>query len=270
VWLSVLLAPGLPQLGSVLRRVLRFRQRPCRLLPVTTVRARAARVWALRRNVELEAASRFRTLSVELSTHGASEVVTRMAREAASDELRHATLCATLAEHFGGSPLAEPALDVLVRCVAPRGLEGRDALLYELVALSCVTETLSTALLGALVEAARDTVAKETMHTILRDEVRHSRLGWAFLAEAHAAGARDVVAPHLPGMLAATLGSAPFTSVPAEQGDAELAGYGELERSRSLGIVRECFAEVIFPGLARFGIDTSLGERWLAEHARLT
>ena len=29
--------------------------------------------------------------------------------------------------------------------------------------------------------------------------------------------------------------------------------------------VQECFGDVIFPGLERFGIDTSLGKRWLAE-----
>lgn len=268
--MPLLLGDGLPQYGRVLLGVLLRRGRRRRLLHVTSAKARAARVWSLRRRAELEAAARFRTLSAELSAHAASDVVIAMAAEAAADELRHATLCRQLAEHFGGSRLSEPPLDVSTRRVAPRGLEGREALLYELVALSCVTETLSTALLGALVEAARDTIAKETMHSILRDEVRHSRLGWAFLAESHAAGARDVVAPHLPALLSATLGAAPFAAVPSDPGDAELAGYGELERSVSLRVVRECFAEVIFPGLARFGIDTSLGERWLAERGRFT
>jgi hypothetical protein len=190
-----------------------------------------------------------------------------MAREAASDELRHATLCVGLVTHFGGAPLPDEPVEAHVRRVVPAGLEGREALLYELIALSCVTETLSTALLGALVEAARDTIAKETMHSILRDEVRHSRLGWAYLAEAHAAGARDVVGPHLPRMLAGTLGPDSFAPTRSDPEEAELAGYGELEPSASLRVVRECFAEVIFPGLARFGIDTSLGERWLAERS---
>jgi hypothetical protein len=254
----------------VLQRVLLRWQQPRRLLFVTSARARAARLWTLRGRVELESAARFRTLAAELSAHAASDAVIGMAKQAAQDELRHAHLCGKLAEHFGGRPPPDPLPEAGARRVAPGGLEGRDALLYELVALSCVTETLSTALLGALVEAARDTTAKEAMHSILRDEVRHSRLGWAFLAECHAAGARDVVAPHLPALLAATLGSGAFVSPPSDPGDAELAGYGELEHSASLRIVRECFAEVIFPGLARFGIDTSRGERWLAERVRLT
>jgi hypothetical protein len=266
VRLSLLLGDGLPELGGVLRRILRRRERRRRLLPVTDARARAAQVWALRGRTELEAAARFRRLAAELSVHAASDVVRGLSEEAARDELRHASLCDALVTHFGGTPLPEGPREPRLRRVAPPGLDGRDALLYELVALSCVTETLSTALLGALVRAARDSVAKETMHAILRDEVRHSRLGWAFLAEAHAAGARDVVAPHLPRLLAATFGTALLAPAASTPEAAELAGYGELEHSASLRIARECFGEVIFPGLSRFGIDTALGERWLAQH----
>ncbi len=224
----------------------------------------AAVVWASRRRAELSAAARFRDLTTRLSEHGASAPLVELSREAAADELRHADLCARLVEHFGATRAGAVAEPQVAR-VAPRGLEGRDALLYELVALSCVTETLSTALLGALVSAARDSFAKETMHSILRDEVRHSRLGWAYLAEAHAEGARDVVGVHLGRMLAATLGDELFqTSAPGPI-DATLSGYGALERAERVRVTRECFFDVIFPGLERFGIDASYGKRWLTE-----
>jgi hypothetical protein len=111
-----------------------------------------------------------------------------------------------------------------------------------------------------LVASARDSVAKETMHSILRDEVRHGRL-----AHSHALGARDVVAPHLPAMMAATLGTDLFQSGPQDPEGAVLTGYGALSRAESVRVTRECFEEVIFPGLRRFGIDPALGERWLAE-----
>jgi hypothetical protein len=38
-----------------------------------------------------------------------------------------------------------------------------------------------------------------------------------------------------------------------------------VQRTTLRALVQECFGDVIFPGLARFGIDTSLGERWLTE-----
>ena len=98
-----------------------------------------------------------------------------MAKRASSDELRHAEKCLDLVRHFGGAVEAPKAPEA--RPVAPSSLETRERLLYEVVALSCVTETLSAALLGALVERARDSLAKSVLHSILRDEVGHVAIG---------------------------------------------------------------------------------------------
>ena len=135
--------------------------------------------------------------------------------------------------------------------------------------MACVTETLSTALLGTLVERARDTLAKQTMQSILRDEVSHSRLGWAFLAERHAAGARDCVSPHLGAMLEATLGDEFFTSNASLEPEEEaLTGVGVLDRRERRRIARDTLELVIFPGLERFGIETALGRGWFRERTK--
>lgn len=227
-----------------------------------TARELAARVWSFRLGSELEAAQRFSALAPRLRASGASEVIVGMAEEAAADELRHVELCRQLVRHFGGAP--PPAPEIALRWTAPAVVEGRDRLLYEVVALSCVTETLSTALLGELVERATDTVCRQAMHSILCDEVRHSRLGWAFLAEEHARVVRDCVGPHLPAMLEATLGDELF-SVPGAPDPrlAQLAGLGSLERPDRSRVVREALESVIFPGLELFGIETASGRRWL-------
>jgi hypothetical protein len=228
----------------------------------------ASRVWRFRYRMELEAAERFRGLAERLSTAGASRAVVEMARRASSDELRHAERCLALVSHFGGTPGSRPVVET--RPVAPRALDGRARLLYEVVALSCVTETLSTALLGALVERARDSVAKVTLHSILRDEVEHSRLGWAYLAEEHARGAPDCVSESLGAMLSSTLSDELFgASSNANELDRALAGLGSLERAERLRIVRETLNAVVFPGLERFGIDTTRGKAWFAEKAAL-
>jgi hypothetical protein len=216
---------------------------------------------------ELEAAERFRTLVSQLSTLGASEAVVSLAREAATDELRHAELCEELAAHFGEAPPPRPA--IAVRRVAPSQLAPGDSVLYEVVAMACVTETLSTALLGSLVERARDSLAKQTMQSILRDEVSHSRLGWAYLAEQHAHGAPDCVSPRLASMLDATLGDEFFENpAPSNPTEEMLTGLGVLDRAERRRIVRETLELVIFPGLERFGIDTALGRNWFREHTK--
>jgi hypothetical protein len=231
-----------------------------------TVRAAAARVWRYRHRMELEAAERFRGLAERLSTAGASQAIVEMARRASSDELRHAERCLALISHFGETAEARPLVEA--RPVAPRELGERERLLYEVVALSCVTETLSTALLGTLVARARDSVAKDTLHSILRDEVDHSRLGWAFLAEEHARGARDCVSERLGAMLNATLSDELFDATRESSAmERALAGLGALERAEREHVVRETLNAVVFPGLERFGIDTSRGKRWLAKKA---
>ncbi|HEX2876077.1 MAG TPA: ferritin-like domain-containing protein [Polyangiaceae bacterium] len=222
----------------------------------------AARVWSFRLGSELEAAQRFRALAPRLRAAGASEAIVGMAEQAAVDELRHAELCRQLVKHFGGAPPPEP--QIALRWTAPGAAEGRERLLYEIVALSCVTETLSTALLGELVARATDPVCRQAMHSILCDEVKHSRLGWAFLAEEHARAVGDCVGPHLPAMLEATLGDELFREPGAPDPRlAQLAGLGSLERSDRLRVVHEALQSVIFPGLELFGIETAFGRRWL-------
>lgn len=224
-----------------------------------SIRELAAGVWSYRLGSELESAARFRALAPRLRACGASSVVADMAEEAASDELRHAGLCRELIRHFGGELPHER--EVSLAALAPRGVEHGERVLYEIVALSCVTETLSTAVLGELVARAQDPVCRQAMHSILRDEVSHSRLGWAFLAEARARGLRDCVGPHLPAMLHDTLGHGFFEATEAQP--PELSGLGALSLSERQRVAWETLEHVVFPGLERFGIDTALGRRWL-------
>jgi len=227
------------------------------------VNARAARVWQHRYRSELEAAQRFQWLSAELALRGCSEPIVALASRAARDELTHAKLCRELVEHFGGTIGGHAPSTTSP--VAPEHWPRDERLLYELVAMSCVTETLSTALLGALVERASDELTRRTMHAILRDEVGHSQLGWAYLAEQRRKGVRDCIGQHLPAMLAATVGPDLFRpTLLADPLAEELSGLGSMDRESSRRVVCETLESVIFPGLERFGIDVAPGRRWLA------
>lgn len=233
-------------------------------------RALAAQVWRRRARAELEAASRFSRLADELAAVGAVSPVVTMARDAASDERRHAEQCAALVRELGGEPLAlGPAPPA--REVGPRTLGARERVLYEVVAMSCITETLSAALLGELVSQAVDPVVRENMHRILRDEVDHARLGWAHLAAERERGVGDVIGAHLPAMLAGTVAAEVLFSAEAEDPAQDaLSGLGALARGESRRIFSETMRLVVFPGLRRFGVETARAEAWLGEHeARL-
>jgi hypothetical protein len=228
--------------------------------------SRAAQVWRTRQRFELLAAARFASLAERLARAGASTMVVDLARRAVDDERRHAARCAELAAHFGGSrPAALPTP------VAPRlgpKATPKVTLLYELVAMSCVTETLSTTLLGALVEHADETPARSVMREILRDEVRHARIGWAYLAEIERDGAQGLVGAYLPAILAGTARDELFDEREEPAEVRALIGVGQLPRALRRELFAETLREVVFPGLARFGIDPAAGEHWLTARTR--
>jgi hypothetical protein len=205
-------------------------------------------------------------MAVELAEVGANPVVVQGARDAASDEARHRDLCAVIAARFGETDAKNH--------VPPRGRIGRsdmaqrDRLLWEVVAVCCVSETMNTSLLTRCQEVAKDSEIHTTLHELLQDEVRHAQLGWAHLASERAAGRGEFLRDVLPLIVEASVEPgflegeihAPWTEA--------LYDYGELPMSELLQIYRETMDEVVFKGLDAMGIATDRGRAWLTEHMR--
>jgi hypothetical protein len=229
------------------------------------IRARVAATWAFRTRAEIAAAARFARMASELAEVGATEVVARGAADASADELRHRDLCARLAARWG-APDAIHHVPPRER-VGRSDMEPRDRLLWELVAVCCVSETMNTSLLTRCLEVAKDAEIRSTLHELLKDEVRHARLGWAHLAAERAAGRGEFLRDVLPLMLEASVepgfleGStnAPWTDA--------LYDYGELPSAELVQIYRDTLNLVVFPGLDALGVDTSKGRAWLEAHA---
>src|SRR5207237_1269423 len=84
---------------------------------------------------------------------------------------------------------------------------ARDAVLYEIVAACCITETESVATLATLLTGTAEPRVRTVVHEIARDEVVHGRMGWAHLARE--AAVRDVsfLSSWVPSMLEGGLGN---------------------------------------------------------------
>lgn len=221
--------------------------------PERRARDAAARVWRYRERIELEAADQFARLAAELSATGASPAVIELARAAAADERHHATLCRRLVDRF--APALAPLPPVLGQRLGPAHLSRRGAALYGTVAMSCITETLSAALLLHMREVASHGPVAATVQRILKDEIGHSRLGWAHLAHEAERGDVSWLSPHIPAMLREAL-AADLEPMTTEGRD--LSAYGILPAARVHAIVRQAVAEVIAPGLARHGVAAQL------------
>jgi hypothetical protein len=142
--------------------------------------------------------------------------------------------------------------------------------LYEVVAACCITETESMATLTTLLAGEPDPAVREVLHSISRDEVVHSRMGWAHLSRESSSGDVAFLAPLVPGMLAGTIDEGLFGATPADEDPEALLRLGVLPLAKKREVFLGTLEQVVFPGLERFGVDPEPGRRWLAHAAGLS
>jgi len=226
------------------------------------VRQVLASAWGARYRIETEASLRFGYLAGQLTRVGAPAKLVELASNASRDETRHAAHCERLFHFHGGTDL-----DPVTRVVeyAPRAFSPEDRLTYEVVAQCAVAETQSMATLVTLLGAADSLELKAVLHELARDEVNHSRLGWAYLAWARPNLDLAFLSPLLPGMIDGSAGPEIFTTGPAEADDPRLLSKGVIPRSMRRRLYVEALETVVFPGFDTVGVDTGPARAWLRE-----
>ncbi|HEX4803794.1 MAG TPA: ferritin-like domain-containing protein [Myxococcaceae bacterium] len=223
----------------------------------------AAEAWTFRWRVELEAEKRFARMARRLAATGALPVVVDLAARASKDERRHAAHCADLARAFGADV---PAEEIEAPEISPPGLDERKSVLYEVVAACCITETESTSVLTTLLHSVRAGRMRRILRELLRDEVNHSRLGWAHLAHERERSEGDVLFLDrmIPGMLEGSVPPGLFEAAPPDLESPELLACGVLPHSTKRSVFTLTLLEVVFPGLERLGVHTGPAREWLS------
>ena len=226
------------------------------------LRRSVGEAWAFRARVEHDAALRFTRLAGAISDFDPDSPAIALMRRAADDERRHAVLCEELSAAYGARSDAAPAI---AADIAPSQLQPREAVLYEVVAACCITETESVATLTTLLAEDADPRVRATLHEIARDEVVHGRMGWAHLARE--AARRDVsfLAAWVPVMLSGTVDDGLFNSPAPEVDASDLLRHGVLPHARKREVFVRTLLDVVFPGLESFGIDAGPARAWLEQ-----
>ena len=221
------------------------------------VRQIAGEARAFRARVEREAANRFRRLSAAIPAFDPDSPVCGLLWRAASDEDRHAELCAGLSASYGCPALGDAA----DASIAPPTFGSRDAVLYEMVAACCITETESVATLATLLGERAVPRVRAVLREIARDEVVHGRMGWAHFSRE--AAARDVsfLSACIPTMLSGTVDEGFFSAT--ESGPEELLRHGVLPPARKREIFLRTLDEVVLPGLERLSVSAEPARAWL-------
>jgi hypothetical protein len=142
-------------------------------------------------------------------------------------------------------------------------MHARDRLLWEMVSVCCVAETMNAALLTRCLEIAKDEEIRVTLRELLKDEVRHARVGWAHIAAERAAGRGEFLRDVLPLILEASVEPGFLAGSHAPPWDDSLYDYGELPHSELVSLYCETLEQVVFRGLDAMGVDTSQGRAWV-------
>jgi hypothetical protein len=231
-------------------------------LVTSTLQQLVGEAWAFRARVEVDAALRFARLAAAISDFDPESPAIALMRRAAQDEERHAALCAELSATYGVPVITTSAGS---NDIAPQGLSPRQAVLYEVVAACCITETESVATLATLLEEQAEPRVRTVLHEIARDEVIHGKMGWAHLAREAALLDVTFLAAWIPVMLAGTIDDRLF-STSASHGEPEgLLRHGVLPHARKREVFVQTLLNVVFPGLDKFGVDSGPARSWLAE-----
>ncbi|MCA9669022.1 MAG: hypothetical protein KC503_25680 [Myxococcales bacterium] len=219
------------------------------------LRAELARVWAYRQYNEAGAAKAFERLHGEWRAAGASAELVDAAAAAADEEAQHAAICGRFVELYSGGAAPEPKPFADMPRYADATVEERA--LFGAVLMCAISESVACVYLQTMLERAADAPIRAVHELFLAHDIRHSRLGWAYLAfDAHRSPDRvRALAERLPGMLAlyrSGLGVRRPTAL--EHADELLAGHGALRPGESRELFDQALDNVLLPGFAEFGI----------------
>ena len=223
---------------------------------------RAAEVWAARAHAEAQSAARFNQLARDQKATGAPQVQEELAEKAEVEETEHVDLCLRLVNHFGHKT-HRPEIPTIPSGVG--GLEPKDALLLQMVGMCCINETVSAAIRGEMLRQAEPGRVHNTIQTILKDEVGHSRLGWAYLSYVKDEANLKLLSKELPTLLQNAVTDELFEQPDLDDPDHLSAPLGTVPRIVRFELFEASLLDLVFVGLDRFGVDTAAGQAWLAQ-----
>jgi hypothetical protein len=212
--------------------------------------------WLERTKQEHLAVGAFALLVRELAAEGCEPVVLSLVTRASCDEVRHAEICRRFAVELLGPDAVPAAFRGLPKVPMHPGAAPAARVLFHVVEMCCLSETLTGVYFAEMLARTTDPVAREAIESLLEDEIDHGRVGWAYLAARARDGTTGGLAEALPAMLTRTFAGvlgAPQTA--SAKDDAKLEACGYLGPRAGAQVYRRGLRDVILPGFESLGID---------------
>jgi hypothetical protein len=219
-------------------------------------RATVGGAWRRRREQEHLAVGAFALLAQELAEDGCDAIVLSLVTRASSDEVRHAEICRRFAAALLGSDDVPPRVRGLPKVPMHDRATSAERVLFHMVEMCCLSETLTGVYLTEMVARTIDPVARQALESLLEDEIDHGRVGWAYLTARARERRLGGLAGALPAMLDRTFRpvlNAAASATSAEEAKLETCGY--LSARTAEDLYKRALRDVIVPGFERLGID---------------
>ena len=238
-----------------------------------------AQMWAQRAQAELGASRRFNELASKMESLGTHPRILDYVHKAEEDEDRHAFLCAKMALKFGHTSGFEHATTHRLSPVFSwHSLPERDRLLLDVILMGCITESINASLLNTLFTHSPSNEVGQLLHQILKDEVKHAQIGWAYLSEESQKRNCGFVAPYLVEMISFAVHDDLFLPLPQKGVDRLMSDqsssipssyqYGVMPVKDRLSQFKETLYCVICPGFEQFNIDVSSLSVWFNQYSQ--
>lgn len=239
---------------------LRALARPHRpaLVDLPALREAAIATWRGRMINEHGSARVFEALAHQLARAGLDDLAPE-ARAFADEERHHGVLCGAVVEALGGDARAEKG--------DPQPIPQHDdagtpieAVLRNVLAISCLAETVAVALIGAERLEMPAGELRDLLTRIWADEVGHARFGWRLLARLAPTLDQptkdrlgDYLALAFAHLVAHELDHLPLGSCPPPEG----VEYGLCDGGNARRLFIDTVEEVIVPGLDAHGLPAT-------------
>ena len=140
------------------------------------LRVAAVATWHGRMVNEHQSAQVFGALAAQAERCGLSPSVVQQLREFEAEERRHGVLCGGVVEALGGEARAQVATPP--RLPQHRDVPALEGFLRNVLSVSCLSETVAVALIGAERLEMPESPLRNVLSEIWADEVGHARFGW--------------------------------------------------------------------------------------------
>ena len=146
---------------------------------VESLRESAIETWKARMVNEHGSAQVFEGLAKQLEKVGLAERDIQRVRSFADEERNHGILCGAVVESLGGKAVAT-ALPV-IPFPEHDDVEALESALRNLLSISCLSETVAVALIGAEREDMPEGELRQLLTKIWAEECGHANFGWRLL-----------------------------------------------------------------------------------------